>query len=213
MKWLTLSGLVLGSCLLALAAYVYPWTRTVDARLASLKLAEIPTSEIQMAPERVTTVRTPDSEEWRRLIAEWGAPTFIAAVASRSEKAELRCFPQTQLALKVTDLAGRTIPAKPTRAAPYGYTSRCAITGIEFAAAPGSEFLLHATRLGSQTETETEGELIVVPYWRYEKDRLVGDMIAPDLRRIAMVLGTLGICCLGASLWSHRRQTATHVAA
>jgi len=211
MKWLTLSGLVLGSCLLALAAYVYPWTGTVDARLASLKLAEIPTSEIQMEAERVTTVRTPNSEEWRRLIAEWGAPAFIAAVMSRSEKAELRCFPQTQLALKVTDPEGRAIPTRPAQAAPYGYTSQCAITGIEFTAAPGSEFLLHVTRLGSQTETG--GELIVVPYWRYEKDRLVGDMIAPDLKRIAMVLGALGICCLGASLWLRRRQTATHVAA
>lgn len=210
MKWLILSGLIVGVCLLVLAAYLYPWIGTVDTRLASLKLVEIPTSELQMKVERVTTVRVPASEEWRRLINEWGSPTFIAAVASRSAKRELLCFAHTQLTLRITDSAGLTIPTSPTRAAPYGYTSQCAVTGVHFAAAPGSELLLHITRLG--TSDGAEGELIIMPYWRYEKDRLVGDMIAPDLKRIAIALGILGISCLGACLWLRWRQIAAHVA-
>lgn len=207
MKWLTWTAFVLGSCLLVLAAYIYPWRGTVDTRAASLKLTEVSTSELRVEAESVTRVRIPDYKEWRRLTTEWGTPTFIAAVASRSTKPELACFTQTGLKLKVTNLAGHTIPTSPTGAAPYGYTSQCAITGLEFVASSGSELLLHVTRSGRQAKAE--GELIIMPYWRYEKDRLVGDMIAPDFKRIAIVLGIIGLCCMGACLWSYRRRIGT----
>ncbi len=107
MKWLTLGGFALGSCLLALAAYLYPWTsKTVDANLSTVKLAQIKTSEVPVEGERVITVHIPDSEEWRRLVSQWGSPTFIAGVASRLAKPELQCFTQTQLALTITDPGG-----------------------------------------------------------------------------------------------------------
>jgi hypothetical protein len=208
MKWLTLIGLLIGFCLLALAAYLYPRTETVDTHAVGLKLAEIPIAELRMRAERIITIRTPDSEEWRRLTTEWGAPTFIAAAVSQSPKRELACFTQTGLTLKVTDSAGKAIPTHSTAAAPYGYVSQCADTGIEFTAPPGSELFLHVTRLG---KAETEGELVVLPYWRYEKDRLVGGMIAPVFKRIAVVLGIIGIFCLGASLWLRQRQITKHV--
>jgi len=208
MKSLTFTALVAGLCLLALAAYLYPWAGRVDARAASLKLAQIPTSELRVKAESVTKFRIPDSEEWRKLITEWGAPKFIAAVESQSAKPELACFAQTGLNLRVTDLAGQTITTSPTGMAPYGYTSRCAITGLEFVASPGSEFLLHVTRLSSKAEDE--GKLVIMPYWRYEKDRLVGNMIAPVFIQVSLGVGTVGICCLLVCLWSYRRQIATH---
>jgi hypothetical protein len=212
MKWLTLSGLVLGSCLLALAAYLYPWTaKTVDAHLSTIKLAQIKTSEVPVEGERVITVHIPDSEEWRRLVSQWGSPTFLAGVASGPAKPELQCFTQTQLALTITDPAGRTIPTRPAQAAPYGYTSQCASTGVAFNAASGAELVVHVRRLSDVAAME--GDVIVVPAWEDEKDRIVGDMIAPDVQRIAVGLGITGICLLGASLWFGGRRIAMHSAA
>ncbi len=211
MKWLTLTALTVGSCLLALAGYVYPWKESVDARPATLKLAQIPTSEVRVEAESVIRFRIPGSEQWRRLIANWGPPTFIAALALRSAKPELACFTETGLTLKITDSAGHAIPTRSSGAAPYGYISQCTTTGLEFVGSPGSELLLHAMRAG--TQDEAEGELIIVPYWPYEKDRLVGDMIAADLKRVSLGLGTVGICCLAVSLWLYRRKVTTHVTA
>lgn len=207
MKWITLTALV-GSCLIALAAYVYPWARPVEASLASLKLTQLPISDLQVGVESVSRVHVPDSEEWRRLIAEWGSPDLIAAVESGLGKPEIVCFPETQLKIKVTDVVGRIVAATSTGAAPYGYTSQCATTGLEFRASAGSELLLHVTRLGGRDQTT--GELVVMPYWRFEKDRLVGDMLAPDLKRVAIGLGVVGLCCLAACVWLYYRQVATH---
>lgn len=200
-----ISGLlVVGSCLMAVAAYIYPWTAPVDSTAAGLNVAQIPTSEVRAGAESLVRVRIPDSEQWRKLISKWGAPKFIAAVRSRAARPELACFPQTGLGITLTDLAGHTIPTSPTAAAPYGYTSQCAMAGVEFIAAPGSELLLHVTRSGNQAEAQ--GELIIMPSWPYEKDRLVGDMITPYLTRLALVIGGVGICCLGGCLWLYRRQ-------
>lgn len=206
MKWMTLTALVVGSCLVALGAYLYPWAKPVDARVASLKLTQLSLSELKVGVGSVIRVHVPDSQEWRRLIAEWGSPDFIAGVVSRSAKPEFVCFSETELKLTITDPAGRTVPTSFTGTAPYGYTSQCATTGVKFAASAGSELLLQVTRLGSQAK----GELIVMPYWRYEKDRLVGDMIAPDVKRIAIGLGIVGLCSLAACLWLYRRQIAMH---
>jgi len=208
MKWITLAALVVGSSLMGLAIYIYPSTTHIDAGLASRRLAELPLSQLRTGSGTVSRVRVPDSEQWRRLTAEWGAPDFIAAVAPGTGKPEFLCFPQAELDISVTDSAGHSVPTSSTRAAPYGYTSRCGTTGIKFAASPGSELLLHVTRLSSGSEAG--GELVVMPYWRYEKDRLVGDMIAPGLRRIALGIAIAGLGCLGACVWFYRRQLAAN---
>jgi hypothetical protein len=206
MRWLTVTLLVIGACLLALAAYIYPWTwaETADGYDAGLKLAQIKAADVRTVAESVTKFRIPNSEEWRRLIGTWGPPKFIVGVECQSAKPQLACFPQMGLEITLTDLAGRAIPTNPSD----GYTSRCEVTGVEFVGDPGSEFLLHVTRPGNQFVAE--GELIIMPYWPDEKDRIVGAMIAPTFARVAFGFGGVGICCLLLCLWSYRRQIAKH---
>ena len=59
------------------------------------------------------------------------------------------------------------------------------IIGYEFRAAPGSVFTIRAS-VENQTPLPS-GELILIPYWDYEKDKIVGLMIDQDLRRVFMV--------------------------
>jgi hypothetical protein len=202
MRWLTVAALIVGICFVALAGYLYP-SPSVDASLAGHKLAVLPLRALPVGVESTRRVRIPNSKEWNLLIHEWGDPELIIGIESTRKAKQLNCFREANLGIGITDSAGHDVPVRQTQATPYGYVSECDSAGLAFTAAPGSELMLHVTARG--LASSVAGELIVIPYWRYEKDRIVGTLIEPDLRNISIVAAVAGLGCLLISVWSYRR--------
>jgi hypothetical protein len=75
MRWLTVSSLTVGVCLLALAGYLYP-SPPADAGLAASKVDVLPLQGLPVGRELTHRIKIPDSKAWSRLIEAWGAGIY-----------------------------------------------------------------------------------------------------------------------------------------
>ena len=101
-----------------------------------------------------------------------------------------------ELGIKVSaKTADRSLAIQNAEGAPYGWSTMCALSGVWFSAAAGEhvELIIEA---GSATHIS--GDLVVLPFLRGVKDRLVGSMINRDITRLSWFTALIGVLLIAA---------------
>jgi hypothetical protein len=200
-----LAALIVGIGLVSVGGYLYLASPPVDVSLADQKLAVLPLLALPVGVESTRPVQIPNSKEWNLLVHEWGAPEFVIGIVSALNAEGFTCFREANVVIRLADSAGHDVSISEKQTTPYGYVSECASgeVAFTFAAAPGSELILHVTAQGPASSVA--GDLIVRPYWLHEKDRIVGSLLKSDLRTIARVTQVAGLVCLLICVWCYHR--------
>jgi hypothetical protein len=146
-----------------------------------------------------TSVKIPDSAEWKKIRQQWGKPDYIVAVQSSAKSKYLRCIDAQHLTVSLRDSGGRLLKTEAAQGAPYGYSAECSSRGIRFAASPGSVITLHVYR--STELGDTGDELIVAPFWNSGvKDYMVGGLLDQDLVAVFDISAVIGALMVIGSL-------------
>jgi hypothetical protein len=197
---LVLAGLLLlvpGAALLI--ASLYDLTDQ-DAETALAPLTSIPLDEIGKRLRMVTKLAIPDTAQWKRIRREWGNPDFIIEAVSTQQQIAY-CLPNLGMAIDIHE-HGNRIPMEASYQPLYpiyGYPPDCERGTIKFRATPGTGIQIDILRPMSQPLPP--GELIVVSYWPYMKDNLVGLSLEREARpfltgatAMGAILIVLGVC-------------------
>ena len=177
-----------------------------DAKAALGPLVEIPLDQLKNSGSAAVIVTIPNNAQWTRIRRAWGDPAYLIAAIEHPETSGLvHCLDQLEIRVQATNQSG-LIPLKTSKGCcPYGLSSACPDSGLEFRATPGSDLTLHAT---STAHSMPAGELIVLCYWKNNvKDKLVGISLDEDLRRISEIATPIGFVLIlsGVSVLVRRR--------
>ena len=128
-----------------------------DVRVAGQPFKRIQLNWVNQGPISVT-LTIPNTKQWTKIRKVWGEPEFVITAGD-----SVRCPPATPVRIELTDSSGKIIPLKPG-AGVYGYSSRCASSGLRFHAPSGSELTLKLSpiRLGA---TVPAADLVIVGDW------------------------------------------------
>ena len=144
----------------------------------------------------------PDTAQWQRIRHKWRAPEFIiSAVSSKREIAY--CLADLKMRIEVQQ-QGKALHTEISYPA-YGYSTDCEGSSLRFEAAPGTE--LQVVILAPEQRPLPSGEVIVVGYWPYTKDKLVGNALDTELRPFAMAASIFGLVLIALAVQLRRQLT------
>lgn len=109
-----------------------------------------------------------------------------------------------ELGIRVSaKIADRSLAVQNAQGAPYGWSTKCAISGVWFSA-PASEQVELIIEAGSTAQFS--GELMVLPFLSGVKDRLVLPMVHDDIVKLSWFTTPVAVLLIAGGVVSFRRK-------
>ena len=173
-----------------------------DDEIAALTpVASIPLEEVAQQPLTTVTAVTPNTAQWKRIRRAWGEPAFVVSAVSTARHFAY-CIGDLELGVEVNE-DGHSLPLEFSGPA-YDYSSDCTRSSVQFRAAPGAEIRVAVSRSGQRPMPS--GRLIVEAYSVYTKDKIVGDLLAKDIRLPAVIASISGLALVAFAAYLQRRR-------
>jgi hypothetical protein len=101
-------------------------------------------------------------------------------------------------------IADRMVPVKEASGPPYGWSSKCSVSGVSFSARGGEH--LDLTIWVSADSELPDGEVMLLPFWSEAKDRLVESMISDSAAKLGRFTTPAAlILIIGGGILFHRK--------
>jgi len=201
----SIAVIVVGFLLLSAAAFLFfPGRLNSDDEMTAVcPLVRIPLDQLANAGSPAVIVTVPNNSQWAHIRRQWGDPSYFVGAAKYPDTArEILCLDRLGVAVEVRAETG-IVPSKVAQGPPYGYSALCPDFGFEFRAPPGTDLTIRASSLRHPMPA---GDLIVLCNWENLKDKIVGVMLAEDLRRMAEYCLGIGLAMILAGGFAFMRR-------
>lgn len=186
----------IGGILLVPGVYTSFFARLTSEELQSAitPLARMPLDELRRNGKADLRVSIPDTKQWAEFGRKLGDPGYVI-VAVSSAKQIVYCFERLAISIEVLR-NGIPIETRIATGAPYGWSTDCRNSGLQFLADPGSSLEIKAA-YNPQAGEIPAGDLTVLPFRRSEfKDHLVGAELDREIAAFSRVATPLGLALL-----------------